>query len=126
MTPIASLQNVIAVAQLQEVGVEVTFFRWMMVSVPFGVTCTIVSWSILLYLTKPFDVRRIPVVVYDTSAAAQSATSPRSLVVIVASLLVCIAFAGFSVFKPYFGDIGIIALCYIVFMFGSGLLTEVQ
>jgi phosphate transporter len=37
-----------------------------------------------------------------------------------------LSFASFGLFKPYFGDISTMALLYASFMFGSGILTELD
>ena len=123
LTPISSLQNVIAVAQLQEQGIEISFMRWMSVAVPFGLLGTLISWLIIMYIYPPTNVNKIPVVVIDLES---SKITTKSFIVIIVSLITCVMFASFTYFKSIFGGIGIVALSYIVFMYGTGLLSEVD
>jgi phosphate transporter len=124
MTPISSLQNLIAVSQLQTVGVNVNFFSWMLISVPFSIIGTILSWLLINFVThKDETIRRIPVVVVDLESKL---FTTKNIVIMSTSLLACFLFAGFGLFSEYLGDIGIVSLCYMVFMFGSGILTDVD
>ena len=85
---------------------------------------TVLSWGILtmVYLT-PSDVTKIPVVVLDLE---KNTLTWKSSLVIFVSLIICFLFASFSILKPYVGDIGILSLMYIIFMFGTGLLSAVE
>lgn len=121
LTPISSLQNVIAMTQLKEVvGCDVTFGTWMMISIPYALCGTLITWFII-NIYYPVDIPRIPIVVYDDQPL-----STKSMVIIAVSCITCCLFAAFALFKDDLGDIGIVSLCYMVFMYGSGLLTEVD
>lgn len=149
LTPISSLQNVLAVAQLQEVcksifkyfypsvfrhllcivndvakaGIEITFFKWIWISFPFGLVCVLLTWMTLIVVVAPTDISSIPVVVYERD---KPPLSKRSIVVISITLIVIVLFASFGAVKPFFGDIGIVAILFVTVMFGSGLLSEVS
>ena len=41
------------------------------------------------------------------------------------TLFTLVLFAFFTYLKPVFGDIGIVSLCFVAIMFGSGMLSEV-
>ena len=88
---------------------------------PFGVVCVLVSWLFLLVVVRPDDIQSIPVVFYERGGAL----GKRNIAVIVLTLSVIALFVCFSFFADVFGDIGIISLCFVTIMFGSGLLSEV-
>lgn len=123
MTPIASLQNVLAVSSLEEYGIEVPFGKWIMFALPFCVVCTVICWLAIITLF-PVDVEEIPTVVHQTNS--RMGGSKQSGVLILLSALCVLMFATSSLTKGVFGDIGIISLCFLVTVFGSGLLTEVD
>lgn len=121
MTPIASLQNVLAVSSLEEAGIEVPFGKWIMFALPFCIICVIICWLAILALF-PVDVDEIPMVVHQERHVG----ARRSLVLILLSGACVLMFATSSLTKDTFGDIGIISLCFLCAVFGSGLLTEVD
>lgn len=106
MTPIASLQNVLAVSHLEQAGISVSFGRWICVSLPFCVICTILSWLMIIAMVKPDDLQSIPVIVYERN----NVFTKRNIAVIALSLLTIILFAFFQTVRGTFGDIAIIAL----------------
>jgi phosphate transporter len=107
----------------QQIGIEISFLDWMLVSVPFASACTLLSWGLICLLYRPDDVKTIPIVVYDRENKPHSV---RNVTVMLVSVVTMISFASFSLFKPYFGDIAMVALMYASFMFGSGILTELD
>eukprot|EP01034_Spumella_vulgaris_P023241 gene23241-29445_t len=123
MTPISSLQNVLAVSYLQQAGFNVSFGSWILVSVPFCVLCTVLAWMFLVVTVRPDDITAIPVIVYERK---KKAFGRRNIAVVVLSLLTIVLFASFSALSEVFGDIGIVALCFVVVMFGTGMLSEVD
>lgn len=92
-----------------------------MVSLPFGIFCTLFAWFFLCFTLQPDDITAIPVIVYER----KNVLTTRNLLVVFLSLLTIFLFAFFAYLQPAFGDIGIIALSFVAVMFGSGLLTEV-
>ena len=72
---------------------------------------------------KPDDINVIPVIVYDRS---QSKMTKRNTVIIYVCAITILLFASSSALNFVFGDIGIISLCFLTVMFGSGMLTEVD
>lgn len=122
MTPISSLQNVLAVQYLEQLNVPVSFGMWLIFSIPFCVVCTIMAWLLLILIVNPDDVPSIPVIVYERT----NVFGKRNTTVMVLSLLTLLLFAFFNFFKDVFGDIAIVSLCFICSMFGTGMLSEVD
>lgn len=122
MTPISSLQNVLAVSYLEQNNSGVTFDRWMCVSVPFCLTLTLISWAAIIVIIRPDDINRIPVVVYELG----NDFTKRDMTVISVSVVTMLLFATSSLTDFVFGDIGVISLCFACIMYGSGMLTEVD
>jgi hypothetical protein len=71
---------------------------------------------------NPNDVKSVPVIVYERDRHI----GRRDTAIIVLSLLTIILFASFYYFKNIFGDIGILSLCFVSVMFGTGMLSEVS
>lgn len=122
MTPISSLQNALAASYLEQAGIPISFGRWIAVALPFSLLCTILSWILIIMIIKPNDIESIPLVVYERG----NVFGRRNVAVILSSLLTICLFATSSWTKDAFGDIAIISLCFVAFMFGSGILTEVD
>jgi anion transporter len=122
MTPISSLQNVLAVTSLEHAGIDISFGTWIMISLPFGVICTVICWALILGFFNLDDVKEIPLIVRQDIPVGHL----RTLVMVVLSLICVLLFATSSATKGVFGDIGMISLIFLVTMFGSGLLTEVD
>lgn len=106
-----------------QVGIEVSFLQWMMVSVPFTIVGTFISWVLICLVIQPDDVKYIPVVVFDRE---RDDFSKRNITVTVLSMLVVVMFSVFPWIQPLLGDIAMVSMCYIIFMFGSGMLSEVS
>jgi len=153
MTPISSLQNVLAVSYLEQVrclvatlldtgddfkiilygvvwhycivksGIAISFGHWIAVALPFCTIGVIISWMLIIAIIKPTDITSIPVIVYDTKSFV---LGKRNSLVIGCSALTILLFATSSYTMQIFGDIGIISLCFVGFMFGTGILTEVR
>jgi di/tricarboxylate transporter len=100
----------------------VTFGRWICVSLPFGVLNTLLAWAYLIVVVQPDDIQSIPLIVYERGTVL----GKRNVTVIVSSLLTILMFANFTYLEFFFGEIGIVAAVYVVFMFGSGILSEVS
>ena len=73
-------------------------------------------------MINPNDVKSVPVIVYERDRHI----GRRDTAIIVLSLLTIILFASFYYFKNIFGDIGILSLCFVSVMFGTGMLSEVS
>ena len=122
MTPISSLQNALAVSYLEQAGVEISFGTWIAAAVPFSLICTVICWLLIIVVEKPNDITSIPVIVYDRN----SVVGKRNMTVMIISLFTILLFATSSLTSHIFGDIAIISLCFVAFMFGSGMLSEVD
>ena len=99
-----------------------SFGRWICVSLPFCVLNTVISWLFLLLVMQPYDIAAIPIIVYERG----SVFGKRNITVVVSSLFTILLFANFPYFEFIFGEIGIVAALFVAFMFGSGILSEVQ
>lgn len=106
-----------------QVGVEVSFGRWLAFSIPFCIINTLIAWVVIIFLVKPDDIESIPVIVYEQH---QKVFTKRNITVIFMSTLAITLLATSSMTKWLFGDIGIISLCFVGYMFGSGLLSEID
>lgn len=123
MTPISSLQNVLAVSYLEQMKRTVSFGSWLLISVPFCIVSTLIAWFLLTVLMPPSDLKSIPVIVFDSKT---NIFTRRNVTVMVLSLITLLFFALFTFIKPIFGDIAMVSLCFVVAMFGSGMLSEVD
>ena len=74
---------------------------------------------------RPDDVDTIPAVVYKLKGSAEMTEKRNIAVVAFCTVIVCLL-ASSQLWKPYVGDIGILSLSFLVLMFGSGILTEVN
>ncbi|GLD95226.1 hypothetical protein PINS_up003868 [Pythium insidiosum] len=63
MTPIASLQNTLAVSYLEKAGYSISFGEWMAMSIPFCTISTILCWLFLIWVFDPQDAKYIPQIV---------------------------------------------------------------
>ena len=107
---------------MQQNGITVSFFHWILVSVPFCSICVVLSWLVILFVIEPDDVDVIPTVVYKQHS---STFSKKNSTVIVLCAAIIVLFATSQLTVAYFGDIGIMSLIFVVIMYGSGILTEV-
>ena len=122
MNCILSVSNRISHVTLQiKLDVEVSFGRWICIALPFCFIGILISWVAILLIIKPDDLSSIPIVVYER----KSILGKKNIAVIMLSLTVMTLFATSSFTESTFGDIGVISLCYVFVMFGSGMLTEV-
>lgn len=102
---------------------SVSFGSWLLISVPFCTLSTLIAWFLITILVPPTDIKRIPVIVFDPQG---SVFTKRNVTVMVLSLCTLVLFALFSCIKSTFGDIAIVSLLFVVAMFGSGMLSEVD
>ncbi len=123
MTPIASLQNVLAVSSLEQAGFGISFGTWIQIAVPFCIVCVLLCWLLLLLSFDTDDVKEIPLIVHSQ---VRGVGQKRSVTMVAASVLTVMMFATSSSTVDTFGDIGIISLLFMAFMCGTGLLTEVD
>lgn len=140
VTPISSLQNVLAVYYLEQVLIEafvmcsfppllvslqnnisISFGQWLLISIPFCCFCTVIAWLLIIYFVEPNDITSIPAIVYERG----NVFSKRNVTVMSLTILTLVFFAMFTYLKPIAGDIGIVSLCFVSIMFGSGMLSEV-
>ena len=123
LTPISSPQNTVSLAELsrQDPAHEISFMGWCIVAVPFGLVLLVMCWGFLIFMLKPNDVERVPEILH---AESDSALSTNHYLVLIVSGVTILLWCSFSVTKPFFGDLGVIALLPIVIFFGTGILTK--
>jgi phosphate transporter len=122
MTPIASMQNIIAIQQIHNNGIALSFGAWVLNAAPLCIVSVVIVWLIILVVVNPDDVETIPQILAPPSTVPMS----RTVLVSSLSLLTIVLWAFSSYTTAFFGDLGIISLCFMVVMFGSGILTEVD
>jgi len=115
-------QNVVAIQQMHSAGFPMSFGEWIGNAAPLCVVSTVVVWLIILVVVEPNDVERIPKILTKKSEVPVW----KSAFVVVLSLTTILLWAFSSWTKGVFGDLGVISLCFMVIMFGSGILTEVD
>lgn len=107
-----------------QIGITVSFGRWLLVSIPFCVLGVLLSWFLLILLVRPDDVETIPAVLLSEGSGEISKKRNFAVIAFCSVIVFLLAFS--QLLKPYVGDIGIISLTFLVLMFGSGILTEVS
>lgn len=111
-TPLPSRQNA---------GISISFGLWMAVGVPFTIVGVLLAWILICVVTDPTDVGQIPVIVYSK----RNVLSRKNVFIVGLTLLTIFGWSTFSSTEDLFGDLGVIALLFIVVAFGSGILSEV-
>lgn len=99
MTPISSLQNVLAVSYLEQSGIEISFGKWMLVALPFCVICILITWCVIIAIIKPDDVKSIPIIVHDK----EQTLGRKKMAIIALSIIVIMFFATSVLSKNVFG-----------------------
>ena len=122
MTPIASLQNVLATAQLAQHDIDISFGNWILVALPFCVICVTICWGMIVYVFNPNDVKSIPVIAYEADEHGEK----RRLVTLLVCVVCVILFATSFTTTSIFGDIGIISMTFLSVIFGSGMLSTLD
>jgi len=120
-TPIASLQNIVAVATLSKVGIDISFGQWLVVSVPLCVLLVVLCWVFIMFTIDPDDVDSIPLIAYD-----KKPLSAVHWIVIVLSGVTVLLLAFPSLSESTLGGIPTISLIYLVTIFSTGILTTVD
>ena len=98
MTPISSLQNVLAVSYLEQSGIDVSFGKWVLAAVPFCIICVLVAWVVIIAVLQPNDIAHIPVIVHE-----RAPLSKKNVTVIALSLTTLVLFATSLLTKNVFG-----------------------
>lgn len=122
VTPIASMQNVVCSETLERYGYRVSFGMWIAAALPFTILGVLVAWALLMLIMDPSDVKQIPLIVYTKDKIF----TRTNIMIICLSLLTIIGWSTISETEDIFGDLGIIALMFMVVIFGSGILSEVD
>lgn len=87
---------------------------------PFCVLGVFIAWALLCVIVNPTDVEHIPMIVYTKA----NVLSHKNVFIVALTLLTIFGWTTIGATKDYVGDLGIIALMFIVIAFGSGILSE--
>lgn len=69
-TPIGTPPNAIALGALQNAGVDITFFDWMLKMVPYVIIMLLLAWVLLMFMF-PFKTKAIELKIEGTSDASK-------------------------------------------------------
>ena len=111
-TPIGTLPNAIAIAYLRGLGLEVTFFQWMIVAVPVTFVLLWALWRLLLRFFPPGDL----VMKLETKTEKEKLT-PRQYIVIGVFILTIIGWLSSGSTGMTTGTVGLTAL-FVIFALG--------
>ena len=124
-TPISSLQNILGVNALAaNFGVAVSFGSWLLFSMPLCCLGVVLAWSWIVFLYPVGDVAAVPKIIMPRQGL--ELTSPKALFMLGCSLLTLFFWSTSSTLFPFFGDASVVSLLFIVLMFGTGMLSEVE
>ena len=107
---------------LQNAGLTISFGIWIAVGLPFCVLGVFVAWCLLCIIVRPTDVDHIPMIVYSRG----DVLSRKNVFIVSLTLLTIFGWSTIGATQDFFGDLGIIALLFIVIAFGSGILSEAK
>eukprot|EP00904_Undaria_pinnatifida_P009467 jgi/Undpi1/5650/HiC_scaffold_2.g00924.m1 len=110
VTPISSMQNVVARQALENAGLTISFGIWIAVGLPFCVLGVFVAWCLLCIIVDPTDVEHIPMIVYSRG----DVLSRKNVFIVSLTLLTIFGWSTIGATEDFFGDLGIIALLFIV------------
>eukprot|EP00903_Cladosiphon_okamuranus_P005479 g5464.t1 len=122
VTPISSMQNVVARQALENAGFAISFGTWVAVGLPFCALGVFIAWVLLCVVVNPCDVESIPMIVHSRGEVM----SRKNIFIVALTLLTIFGWSTIGVTEDLFGDLGIIALIFIIIAFGSGILSEVD
>lgn len=121
LSPIASPQNAVALHVLANEGINISFSKWVISTLPFVAVMLLAAWLLLIHLLRPFDhMDYVPLP--DAPAGAGPLTGMQRALV----MGVCGLTAFMWCFDPtgVFGGPAMIALIPIVCFFGFGILEK--
>lgn len=107
---------------LQNAGLTISFGIWIAVGLPFCLLGVLVAWCLLCIIVRPTDVDHIPMIVYSRG----DVLSRKNVFIVSLTLLTIFGWSTIGATEDFFGDLGIIALLFIVIAFGSGILSEAK
>ncbi|CAM9858901.1 unnamed protein product [Phaeothamnion confervicola] len=116
------MQNVVATQSLENAGYPISFGTWIGMALPFCLIGVFMAWLVLIAVVRPTDVTKIPVIVFTKDRVF----TRKNVVVLLLTAATIVLWSTISFTEGIFGDLGIIALCFMVVVFGSGMLREVD
>ncbi len=122
-TPIGTPPNAIIINELAEGGYNITFFQWMMMTVPVMLVLLAISFVILFYAFRP-EKNDLPV--EDISCEGIRSMDGKQFYVLGIFVLTAVLwlFSSTKDVKNLFQSSGIIALIPVIAFFGAGILDK--
>ncbi|CAN0392910.1 unnamed protein product, partial [Hapterophycus canaliculatus] len=109
-------------APFQNAGFTITFGTWVAMGIPFCTLGVFIAWVLLCIVVNPNDVDSIPMIVHSRG----DVVSRKNVFIVSLTLLTIFGWSTIGMTEDFFGDLGIIALLFIIVAFGSGILSEVD
>ncbi|CAM9505806.1 unnamed protein product [Choristocarpus tenellus] len=122
VTPISSMQNVVAAQTLENAGYQISFGVWITLGIPFCSLGVFVAWVIIMVILNPSDVSQIPIIIYSKP----NVLTRRNIFIVSLTLITIFGWSTIGSTEDFWGDLGIISLVFIVIVFGVGLLSEID
>lgn len=125
ISPVSSAQNVLCYSFLQDQGHQVSWWKWMRITLPCAIICLLLGWITLLVVYQPKNIR--PIVLED-GQKVQEETGGRPLTRTKLFLILFITFATIvlwstsNVTLSVLGGMPTISFITIVSLFASGIL----
>lgn len=119
-SPLASLQNIIAVQSLQAYS-PVSFPEWLLVCGSISLVLVVIAWVIITASVDWEKIEPLPALIMH-----HRAFSPRRRVAVICSVLAIILLATAGLTEPYIGGITTIALVFMGFVFSTNVLPASQ
>lgn len=121
-SPIASPQNIIAVATMNP---PPSWLEWFAVSIPVAITIDLIIWAVLLFIYRPSPAEAAaPPELFSHSFFAEHSLDKKQWYIIIVSILTIVLWCAESAMEGVVGDMGVIAIFPIVAFYGAGLLTK--
>ena len=118
-TPIGTPPNAIAMEYLNRAGIEVSFSKWMVVSIPILLILLAALWQLLLRLFPPGEIKIT--IEEDPNSAVDFTVRQKIVMVVFALTIIGWLTGGLTGLST-----GFVGLLCIIFSFGAGLLNTVD
>lgn len=119
-SPIASPQNIIAVANMKPAP---SWLQWFAIALPMCITVDLAIWALLLLVYRPAE-QTTPPEMYANQHISEKNINPTQMYIIFVTVLTIGLWCVASSIEGVFGDMGVIAIIPIVLFYGAGILTK--
>ena len=121
LTPVSSAQNAVALGVLGSRGCSVGFGDWVAATLPLCILYLLAAHALLFAYWRP-TLLELPETLQHVGSASPLTPQARAVAAITAGTVAC--WACFPHLAPVFGDIGVMSLCPIALLWGSGLMSK--